>query len=160
MIGKKYLGFMRTICLIQSSAVCLELATSSISNIPKSMIKFNNCTNKANFKNISINQISNLHTVSIILWTSLKWGTISSTLTITDLPQLSNAKGTQFCYNLQILQTCAGSNRNLKFYKPTKTLTLIDWSPNMASIGMTKTVPASDYKYIVGDVTKMPFKDD
>lgn len=30
----------------------------------------------------------------------------------------------------------------------------------MASIGMTKIVPTIDYKYVVGDVTKMPFKDD
>ena len=30
----------------------------------------------------------------------------------------------------------------------------------MASIGMTKTLPSTDYKYVIGDVTKMPFKDD
>jgi ubiquinone/menaquinone biosynthesis C-methylase UbiE len=30
----------------------------------------------------------------------------------------------------------------------------------MASIGMTKIVPTIDYNYVVGDVTKMPFKDD
>ena len=39
-------------------------------------------------------------------------------------------------------------------------ITMIDWSPNMASIGMTKTLPSTDYKYVIGDVTKMPFKDD
>lgn len=61
---------------------------------------------------------------------------------------------------LKILQTCAGSNRNLKYFKPTINLTMIDWSPNMASIGMTKTLPSTDYKYVIGDVTKMPFKDD
>lgn len=37
---------------------------------------------------------------------------------------------------------------------------MIDWSPNMASIGMTKTLPMSEFTYIVGDVTKMNFKDD
>jgi ubiquinone/menaquinone biosynthesis C-methylase UbiE len=30
----------------------------------------------------------------------------------------------------------------------------------MASIGMTKTLPTIGYNYVVGDVTKMPFKDD
>lgn len=30
----------------------------------------------------------------------------------------------------------------------------------MASIGMTKTLPSTEYKYVIGDVTKMPFKDD
>lgn len=30
----------------------------------------------------------------------------------------------------------------------------------MASIGMTKTLPTTSYKYVVGNVTKMPFKDD
>lgn len=60
---------------------------------------------------------------------------------------------------IKILETCAGSNRNLKFFKPTNSLTLIDWSPFMASIGMTKSVPATSYKYVVGDVTKMPFND-
>ena len=29
----------------------------------------------------------------------------------------------------------------------------------MASIGMTKVVPATTYKYVVGDITKMQFKD-
>jgi ubiquinone/menaquinone biosynthesis C-methylase UbiE len=37
---------------------------------------------------------------------------------------------------------------------------MIDWSPNMASIGMTKTLPLTEYKYLVADVTKMPFSDD
>ena len=30
----------------------------------------------------------------------------------------------------------------------------------MASIGMTKTLPMTQYTYVVGNVTKMPFKDD
>ena len=30
----------------------------------------------------------------------------------------------------------------------------------MASIGMTKTLPLTEYKYLVADVTKMPFSDD
>ncbi len=59
----------------------------------------------------------------------------------------------------KILETCAGSNRNIKFYKPGSDITLIDWSPNMASIGMTKTLPTTQFKYIVGNATKMPFKD-
>jgi ubiquinone/menaquinone biosynthesis C-methylase UbiE len=29
----------------------------------------------------------------------------------------------------------------------------------MVSIGMTKTLPSTSYKYVVGDITKMPFKD-
>ncbi len=29
----------------------------------------------------------------------------------------------------------------------------------MASIGMTKILPATHFKYIVGDVTKLPFAD-
>jgi ubiquinone/menaquinone biosynthesis C-methylase UbiE len=68
-------------------------------------------------------------------------------------------EGNVLSYLSKILETCAGSNRNLRFFKPTDTLTLIDWSPYMASIGMTKTVPATNYKYVVGDVTKMPFAD-
>lgn len=59
----------------------------------------------------------------------------------------------------KVLQTCAGTNRNLKFYNPSTNLTLIDWSPNMVAAGMTKKSPTLDYKYLVADVTKMPFKD-
>ncbi len=29
----------------------------------------------------------------------------------------------------------------------------------MASVGMTKILPATQFKYIVGDVTKLPFAD-
>ena len=29
----------------------------------------------------------------------------------------------------------------------------------MASIGMTKSVPSTKYKYVIGDVTKIPFED-
>lgn len=57
------------------------------------------------------------------------------------------------------LETCAGSNRNLRFYPPGTDLTLIDWSPKMVSIGSSKTLPTIKYEYIVGNVTKMPFKD-
>jgi len=61
---------------------------------------------------------------------------------------------------IKILETCAGSNRNLKYFKTSSDLTMLDWSPNMASMGMTKTLPTTSYKYIVGNVNKMPFNDD
>ena len=59
----------------------------------------------------------------------------------------------------RVLETCAGSNRNLKFYPPGTDLTLIDWSPKMVSIGTFKGSPTIKYKYLVADVRKMPFKD-
>ena len=59
----------------------------------------------------------------------------------------------------RVLETCAGTNRNLSFYKPGTDLTLIDWSPNMAAVGTTKTSPTVSFNYVIGDVTKMPFKD-
>lgn len=43
------------------------------------------------------------------------------------------------------LETCAGSNRNLRFYPPGTDLTLIDWSPKMVSIGSSKTLPTIKY---------------
>lgn len=57
------------------------------------------------------------------------------------------------------LETCAGSNRNLKYYPPGTDLTLIDWSPKVVSIGISKTLPTIKYNYVIGDVTKMPFSD-
>lgn len=39
-------------------------------------------------------------------------------------------------------------------------LTLIDYSPNMMSIGSSKTSPFVKYRYVVGDVMAMPFPDD
>lgn len=60
----------------------------------------------------------------------------------------------------QVLETCAGSNRNLRFYKPPIDLTLIDFSPNMLSSGSSKVSPLVKYNYILGDVMKMPFQDD
>lgn len=39
-------------------------------------------------------------------------------------------------------------------------MTLIDFSPNMMSIGSSKFSPTVRYKYIVGDVMTMPFADD
>ena len=59
----------------------------------------------------------------------------------------------------KVLETCAGTNRNLKFYKPGIDLTLVDWSPNMVSAGSTKTSQLNKYNYVVGDVMKLPFKD-
>ena len=59
-----------------------------------------------------------------------------------------------------MLETCAGSNRNLRYYKPGVDLTLLDFSPNMMSIGSSKSSPTVRYKYIVGDVMAMPFADD
>jgi ubiquinone/menaquinone biosynthesis C-methylase UbiE len=58
------------------------------------------------------------------------------------------------------LETCAGSNRNLRYFKPGVDLTLIDYSPNMMSIGSSKTSPFVKYRYVVGDVMAMPFPDD
>lgn len=43
------------------------------------------------------------------------------------------------------LETCAGSNRNLKYYPPGTKLTLIDWSPKMLSIGNSKNLPAINF---------------
>lgn len=57
------------------------------------------------------------------------------------------------------LETCAGSNRNLKFYPPATDLTLIDCSPKMAAVGIGKTLPTINFNYVIGDVTNMPFKD-
>ena len=59
----------------------------------------------------------------------------------------------------KVLETCSGSNRNLKFYSNSIDLTLIDWSPKMASIGTNKISPLISYKYLIEDVTKMPFND-
>ncbi len=47
----------------------------------------------------------------------------------------------------------------MKFYPPGTDLTLIDWSPKMVSIGSNKSLPTIKYKYVIGDVTKMPFVD-
>jgi ubiquinone/menaquinone biosynthesis C-methylase UbiE len=58
------------------------------------------------------------------------------------------------------LETCAGSNRNLKYYPPLTDLTLIDWSPKMAAVGSSKVSATIKYNYVVGNVMKMPFKDD
>ena len=58
-----------------------------------------------------------------------------------------------------MLETCAGSNRNLRFYQPHLDLTLIDYSPNMVSQGSSKVSPLIKYKYVLGDVMQMPFKD-
>lgn len=60
---------------------------------------------------------------------------------------------------MQVLETCAGSNRNLRFYKSGTDLTLIDYSPNMVGIGSSKSSPLVKYRYIVGDVMAMPFSD-
>lgn len=60
---------------------------------------------------------------------------------------------------MKVLETCAGSNRNLKYYKLGVDLTLIDFSPNMTSIGSSKISPFIKYNYIVGDVMAMPFQD-
>ena len=60
----------------------------------------------------------------------------------------------------KVLETCAGSNRNLRFYKAGLDLTLLDYSPNMVSVGSTKTSPLLNYKYELGDVMAMPFADD
>jgi ubiquinone/menaquinone biosynthesis C-methylase UbiE len=38
-------------------------------------------------------------------------------------------------------------------------LTLIDFSPNMMSIGSSKASPLVKYEYVVGDVMAMPFAD-
>ena len=54
---------------------------------------------------------------------------------------------------------CAGSNRNLKYYKPGSDVTMIDWSSNMVGIGSSKIVPVLDYKYLIADVKKLPFPD-
>ena len=59
-----------------------------------------------------------------------------------------------------MLETCAGSNRNLKYYKSTADLTLIDFSPNMASSGSSKVSPLVKYNYLTADVMNLPFKDD
>ena len=64
-----------------------------------------------------------------------------------------------FKYTLNTLETCAGSNRNLKYYPPGTKLTLIDWSPKMISVGIGKSSPTLKYEYIMGDVAAMPFKD-
>lgn len=63
-------------------------------------------------------------------------------------------------YITKVLETCAGSNRNLRYFKPGVDLTLIDYSPNMMSIGSSKTSPVVKYRYLVGDVMAMPFPDD
>jgi len=59
-----------------------------------------------------------------------------------------------------VLETCAGSNRNLKYYKSSVDLTLIDFSPNMVSTGSSKVSPLVKYNYMVADVMNMPFKND
>ena len=67
--------------------------------------------------------------------------------------------GKSTCVLKKVLETCAGSNRNLKYYKPGINLTLIDFSPNMLSIGSSKSSALLNYNYILGDVMKMPLKD-
>ena len=57
------------------------------------------------------------------------------------------------------LETCAGSNRNIKFYPSGTDLTLIDWSPKMVSVGISKVLPTVRANYLIADVTKMPFND-
>lgn len=57
----------------------------------------------------------------------------------------------------KVLETCAGSNRNIRFYRNITDLTLIDFSPNMVSIGSSKISPFIQYTYVVGDVMQMPF---
>jgi ubiquinone/menaquinone biosynthesis C-methylase UbiE len=59
----------------------------------------------------------------------------------------------------QVLETCAGSNRNLKYYKPRTALTLIDFSPSMVSMGSAKVSPFVQYNYVQGNVMEMPFQE-
>jgi ubiquinone/menaquinone biosynthesis C-methylase UbiE len=58
------------------------------------------------------------------------------------------------------LETCAGSNRNIKYYKTGTDLTLLDFSPNMISIGSSKLSPLIKPNYVLGDVMAMPFATD
>jgi methyltransferase OMS1 len=57
------------------------------------------------------------------------------------------------------LETCVGTNRNLKYYRPGAKVTMLDLSANMIEIAMTKTNPFIDVKYKIGDVCKMKFPD-
>lgn len=61
---------------------------------------------------------------------------------------------------MQVLETCAGSNRNLKYYKASTDLTLVDFSPNMVSAGSAKLSPLVKYNYVLADVMNLPFADD
>ena len=38
-------------------------------------------------------------------------------------------------------------------------MTLVDFSPNIAAIGSAKSLPTLSSNYIVGNVMKLPFKD-
>jgi hypothetical protein len=51
-----------------------------------------------------------------------------------------------------ILETCAGNNRNLSYYSPHNKLTLLDWNEDLISIGSLKGSPFVDYQYVLGNV--------
>lgn len=101
----------------------------------------------------------NLLSLSIALWILLSATIISSPSTLTDRPWLACVRA-KYAFHKKVLETCAGSNRNLKYYKAGVNLTLIDFSPNMVSVGSSKVSPFVKYNYVNGDVMNMPFKDD
>jgi len=48
----------------------------------------------------------------------------------------------------------------MKYYKTGIDLTLLDFSPNMVSIGSSKSSPLIKSRYVLGDVMAMPFAND
>lgn len=66
----------------------------------------------------------------------------------------------EYCEGKNILETCVGTSRNIKYYRPGINVTFIDWSPSMIEFCLTKPVSFIDAKYIIGNVKAMPFEDD
>jgi ubiquinone/menaquinone biosynthesis C-methylase UbiE len=59
----------------------------------------------------------------------------------------------------EVLETCVGTSRNGKYYKPGTEVTFLDWSPNMIEVAISKTYPFINPKFVVGNVKAMTFPD-
>lgn len=59
----------------------------------------------------------------------------------------------------EVLETCVGTSRNGKYYKPGTKVTFIDWSPNMIEVAISKSYPFLNTKFAIGDVKAMPYAD-